>query len=1009
MATKTTGSLTVKSTSTIDTALDYSADFTTKFTYTESSGAGANAFKIHKDTATVAVSLKGTSDDVLIIDGYSGDYTARLSGSKLTLENNTQTITVTLAAKSIVTLNFLDGDKPVDLKTTPKKPTLDGKPLSAKTTIIDGTTQREAYNLKAAADKAAADLKTAAAKAAGDLKIANDKAAADLKTATDKAAADLKTATDKAAADKVKAIQDLNDSNATLIKDLTGLSDISSLAQAYNGLFAQPKPTFTLDPLNPQTKAVGSTPATEGSTAYFKINLTNPIAGESYSVQTAWGGTGAGIATLGVDFAPRLDDISLAAGITLNSTTGAINIPAATLSKGISSATLAIDVKNDAIIETDEKINLTLASASGKNVVQPTNATASITVKDVPPAIFSVSTSAPATGIDEGKTATFIVDFKKGLNSNGPYSVKLTLGSGLNDATKVTSGDYVNTLILDDASKNLGITISSDNILTIPASVTTSTKISLTTLINFDGVVDPSESLKLTLSDVTGTFAALGTPAVASVLINDVAPPTFTVTGNTSTVDEGTVAAFTVKLDKGTTANGNYSVNIALKPTGSATLGEDFANNLTLDQTSIAAGIQFKFDSSTSTGLLTIPTFVTATTPIVLSTLINPDSISPENNDGISLVLSTDANSGLYAYASSTPASISINNIQSTVNGIKSQLLTTDKDTVTVGNGGTVISGDLLTLNDNDTITGGAGVDVLNILSNNTNKTIGTPNISGVETLNFTVVNDFTLDMKNVKDANTFNTKNSTGAITLINIADAKMELELSGSLINTITANYKALTSTDSDKLKVNLNGATDATVNILLDPDPTKSVTATNANSFEYAEINVISASTLKKLDAKLFPPKLSVTGLTQTDAPVLVTISGTGALSINSNALVGIKDIVITNPATMKLGAISTTPLKTFNAPTNTPTDKLGIIGLTPLTPGNIYSIDEINGDITGLAMVLGSGNDNLKIKGNIDATNAGLIWVLAMIYWIFKIVTLTQPKTTFSVAMVLIKYV
>jgi Ca2+-binding RTX toxin-like protein len=939
---------------------DLSSSGYTKYTWTES-GVGANTFDITSDTTTAALKLTGITGDILKINGYSGDYTAKLAGSTLTLEGNNQKITVALAAKSKVTLDFLDswngdtGEKIVDL-TIPKKPTLEGKALSTKTTIIYGETQREADNLAAAAAKAKADLKKAADLAANAAVIAKE---------------ELTKATDNAALQKAKAIQDLNEANAKLVNDLTGLSDIQTLAQAYNALSAQPKTTFTLDTLNSSTKAVASSvTATEGSTAYFKINLTNSVAGESYSVQTAWGTTGTGIAAFGIDFLPKLDDVSIAAGIKFDSTTGILTLP-----KDVSSAILAIDVKNDAIIETDEKINLALVSAYGKNVVQPTSTTASITVKDVPPAIFSVS--APATGIDEGKTATFVVDFKKGTNSNGPYSVKLALGSGLNDATKVTSGDYVNTLTLDDASKNLGITISSDNILTIPSSVTTNTKISLSTLINFDGVVDPNETLKLTLPDVTGAFAALGTANFANVLINDVAPPTFSVTSNSSTVDEGTLAAFTVKLDKGATASGDYSVNVKLQPSGTGSIA-DFENNLTLDPTSIAAGVQFKFNPTTSTGLLTIPAFVTTIPTITLSTLINPDSISPENSEGVRLVLSTDANSGLYAYASTTPASISINNIQPTVNEIKSQLLTTDKDKVDVGSGGTVINGDLLTLNDNDTITGGAGVDILNIVSNNTNKTIGTPNISGVETLNFTVVNDFTLDMKNVSfplntlNMNTFNTINSTGAITLVNIPDAKMAIGLSGHLVNTINANYKAsaMASTDSDKLMVNLNDATDATIYISVDPTrPLSTTAATNANGFEYAQINVISDSSLKKIDAKLAPPKLTTATV---GAPVLTTISGVGALSIAADALVNITDIVITDPATIKLGAISTTQLKTFNAPNN----KYGIIGLTALTAPNIYSTDTVNGDITGLAMVLGSGNDNLKIKGNINAANAEL---------------------------------
>jgi hypothetical protein len=151
----TIGSATVQSTSTIDFPLDYSNDFTSKFIYTEATVAGANAFNIHSDTASVVLSLVGTSGDVLIIDGYSGDYTAKLSGSKLTLENNNQVITVALAAKSIVTLRFYDGPKIVNLA----EQTLGGNSLITKTGVlhIDGVTARELMSVTTAVKAALTD------------------------------------------------------------------------------------------------------------------------------------------------------------------------------------------------------------------------------------------------------------------------------------------------------------------------------------------------------------------------------------------------------------------------------------------------------------------------------------------------------------------------------------------------------------------------------------------------------------------------------------------------------------------------------------------------------------------------------------------------------------------------------------------------------------------------------------------------------------------------------------
>ena len=48
--------------------------------WTESSKAGSNVFNVDVGTKTATLALKGTSGDVVKINGYSGDYTATLSG-----------------------------------------------------------------------------------------------------------------------------------------------------------------------------------------------------------------------------------------------------------------------------------------------------------------------------------------------------------------------------------------------------------------------------------------------------------------------------------------------------------------------------------------------------------------------------------------------------------------------------------------------------------------------------------------------------------------------------------------------------------------------------------------------------------------------------------------------------------------------------------------------------------------------------------------------------------------
>lgn len=116
------------------------------YTWTESAVIGANTFNISKDTTKAALNLTGVTGDILNIKGYSGDYTASLSSSKLTLDSNNQVISVTLAKSSTVTLKFLDGNKIVDF-TSAKTPKLDGVSLTSKALHIDGVTAHVAVAL----------------------------------------------------------------------------------------------------------------------------------------------------------------------------------------------------------------------------------------------------------------------------------------------------------------------------------------------------------------------------------------------------------------------------------------------------------------------------------------------------------------------------------------------------------------------------------------------------------------------------------------------------------------------------------------------------------------------------------------------------------------------------------------------------------------------------------------------------------------------------------------------
>ena len=306
MATKTTGSMTVKSgvNSTVDNPQTYDDVFTTKYTFTEAAGAGANAFKIHSDTATVAISLKGTSGDVLVIDGYSGDYTAKLSGSKLTLDNNNQTITVALAAKSTVTLKFLDGSKDVNLVDK----TLGGESLATKTGVlhINGMNSHELTSVTNAVKAALTDTNKKYY-ATVDAAIISDNAVVKSTALTDKLGKSYATVDAAITSnDAIIAAQTLTDTSVTpnvLYPNLaaaitsndsaivsqalngTGFSNMADFIAAYNKFVNQTLTTFRVETLNPATmQPATAVSVSEGATAYFKVSLTNRGAGD-YSVK----------------------------------------------------------------------------------------------------------------------------------------------------------------------------------------------------------------------------------------------------------------------------------------------------------------------------------------------------------------------------------------------------------------------------------------------------------------------------------------------------------------------------------------------------------------------------------------------------------------------------------------------------------------------------------------------------------------------------------------------------
>lgn len=112
------------------------------YTWIESAVVGGNTFNVSKATTTASLTLTGLTGDIINIAGYSGDYTASVSGTKLSLLSDDQAISVKLAKSSVVTLKFLDTSKSVDFSSS-KAPKLDDLPLTSKALHLNGVTSHE--------------------------------------------------------------------------------------------------------------------------------------------------------------------------------------------------------------------------------------------------------------------------------------------------------------------------------------------------------------------------------------------------------------------------------------------------------------------------------------------------------------------------------------------------------------------------------------------------------------------------------------------------------------------------------------------------------------------------------------------------------------------------------------------------------------------------------------------------------------------------------------------------
>jgi len=147
----------------------------------------------------------------------------------------------------------------------------------------------------------------------------------------------------------------------------------------------------------------------------------------------------------------------------------------------------------------------------------------------------------------------------------------------------------------------------------------------------------------------------------------------------------------------------------------------------------------------------------------------------------------------------------------------KDVTLTTGKDDISGSIFSDTFKADLLTLNDGDKIED-PSTDDNDVLKAeiNTNITDGVT-IKNVENIDVTSYGTHSIDFTNITGVKTFATVDSTGKITLNNVADAGVGFKFSGQNTNDLEVNYKAGTLTGvNDKLNVVFDNAKDVKLDV-------------------------------------------------------------------------------------------------------------------------------------------------------------------------------------------------
>ena len=293
---------------------------------------------------------------------------------------------------------------------------------------------------------------------------------------------------------------DADDESVTISHAVTGYGDVTTAdSVAVSVTDEDTTPTF----------AVADARVAEGDSGAAALTFTvtlSPAAQEEATVDWATSKAAADTATPGTDYTAGSGTLTFAEGVTSKSVT--------------------VAVKGDVVEEADETLTLTLSNKSPDYTeIGTASATGTIVDDDA-----DLSANAPAATITadaspvtEGTVASFTVELSSAAPDEG-LSVTLTVADAPGSDFVASANEGSKTLAFDpgDTSKTYAVPTVADT------------------------VDEASGDVTVTVS--TGTGYTVGTPASASVTVEDDDAPAATIKAGTSPVTEGTAASFTVEL-----------------------------------------------------------------------------------------------------------------------------------------------------------------------------------------------------------------------------------------------------------------------------------------------------------------------------------------------------------------------------------------------------------------------------------------------------------------------------